>query len=449
MKALGLALLLLAISPSARAETGAALVIGQGAYSAAGLSSFSKADAAEVAAALAADGWRVQTGEDLSAAQLDETLSRFAAGVTADEPVIVYFSGLSAKGATGASGVDNVLLGVDAMPAAQTDLPTAGLPFGRLVAALNKASTGAKTIIVDAARPNRFEADWRAPPGLAEPTSFALRNAFVAMPSAPGTLAREGLFAPALAQALKRPGQSINQIMIDLSTTVDRQTGGLQTAWYSGSASSARLVVRPGEIQTEDDQQLFDQAVACGTESCLLQAAARVSDAGRTMDLRLRAVVAGVEYLPPQRRIRSAAAGTPSFVESFTEANKSSPAGMSQIGLNYLNGAGGFTKDVAQAYVWLMRAATAGDGPASYLTGMFFETGGPPVNHVDRYAAVGPFRVAAEKGVPEAQYQLGLYYYRGDAGLPKDPVLGGQWMAKAAAAGNALARDVLAGRTRP
>ncbi len=452
MKSPRLVLLLLATFVLARpawADTGAALIIGQGAYAAAGPSSFSKADAAEIAATLAAGGWRVQRGEDLTAAQLEEALSRFAAGVAPNEAVFVYYSGLSAKGAAGASGIDNVMLGVDAAPAAQGDLPAAGLPFGRLMATLNKSTTAAKVIIIDAARPNRFEADWAAPPGLAEPTSFALRNAFVVLPSPPGKLAGEGLFAPALAQALKRPGVSINQIMIDLSTVADRESGGTQAAWFSGSASSGRLAPRPGEMQAPADQQLFDQAVACGTETCLLQAAARVSDAGRAIDLRLRADVAGVEYLPPQRRAHAAAAGAPSFVESFTEANRSSAAGMSLIGHNYLNGEGGFPKDPAQAYTWLMRAAAAGDGPANYLAGMFFETGGPPVNHVDRYAAVGNFKIAADKGVPEAQYQLGLYFYRGDAGLPKDPVQGARWMTKAADAGNVRAQDVLAGRIQP
>lgn len=452
MRALGAALLIVglsALSLPASAETGTALVIGQATYATAGLSSFSKADAAEVALALAADGWRVQAEEDRTAAQLEQALSRFAAGVAPNEAVFVYFSGLSAKGAQGASGVDNILLGVDAAPASQGDLPAAGLPFGRLLAALNKAGAGAKVIVVDAARPNKFEADWLVAPGMAEPTSFALRNAFIALPAQPGKLAREGLFASALARALKQPGVSIGRSLIDLSTALDQQTGGAQSPWFSGSATSARLAPRPGGTQAAGDQQVFDEAVACGTEACLRRAASRVADAGRTMDLRLRAAVAGVEYLPPSHRQAASAAGTPSYVDSFTEANKSSAAGMSLIGHNYLKGDNGFPKDVGQAYVWLTRAATAGDGTANYLTGMFFETGGPPVNRVDRYAAVDHFKVAAALGVPEAQYQLGLYYYRGDAGLSKDPAAGAQWMAKAAAAGNAEAREIVAGRVQP
>ncbi len=452
MKAIGFLLLLLGFwSPaiSAFAQTGTALVIGQSAYSTAGVSYFSKADAAEIATVLAADGWKVQTEADLTAPQLDEALSRFAASVTPNEAVFVYFSGLSAKGAQSASGVDNIMLGVDAKPATTDDLTAAGLPLGRMLAVLNKAGAGAKVIVVDAARPNEFEARWHAQAGMAEPTSFALRNAFIAFPSQPGKLAREGLFAMALAQAMKRPGVSINQSLIDLSTALDQQTGGIQAAWFSGSAASARLVVRPGELQGADDQQLFNRAVACGTDMCLRQAAARISDPGRSMDLRLRAVVAGVENLPPPTREPIVLTGAPSYVDAFTESNKSSAAGMSLIGQNFLNGTNGFPKDAGQAYGWLMRAATAGDGPANYFTGMFFETGGPPVNHVDRFAAIEHFKLAAEKGVAEAQYQFGLYCYRGEAGLPKDPVAGAHWMSMAAAAGNAQARDVLAGRIVP
>jgi hypothetical protein len=167
------------------------------------------------------------------------------------------------------------------------------------------------------------------------------------------------------------------------------------------------------------------------------------------MDLRLRAAVAGVEYLRARRPELAEAGGPLSYIEAFTEANRSSPGGMGLIGHNYLSGENGFPKNAGQAYVWLIRAASAGDGPANYLTGMFFETGGPPVNRVDRYAAVEHFKLAAEKGVAEAQYQLGLYYFRGDGGLAKDPVLGAQWMARAAAAGNVQAKAVLAGQAPP
>jgi hypothetical protein len=417
---------------------GAALVIGQQGYAHAGQDDASHADAAAVASALAGAGWRVDTRADLSAVQLRGAVAQFAASLVPGEAALVYFSGLSAKAPATGGGVDNILLGVDAEAASPAALPACGIPFGLLIDLLDRRALPAMILILDAARPNVLEPRWGAAPGLAEPTSALLENAFVVYPAAPGHVAHEGEFVPELVKAIGRSALSVSRIMGGVSMIVDQDTGGDQVPWYSGSSASARWPLRsqnPGSSGgaggAAAESAVFDQAVACGTERCLLDAAAILSDPLRAMDLRLRAAVAGAE-LAPARPV-AAPARVPAYVESFIEANRGSAAGMGRIGQNYLHGANGFPSSAADAYPWLMRAATAGDPRSNYETALIFDTGAAPVGHVDKYAAAPLFKRAAEAGDPDAQYHLGLYYLDGQGGLPRDPGLGGQWLAKAAA----------------
>jgi uncharacterized caspase-like protein len=429
-----------AISATVNGQLGAALVIGQEAYAAAGQDATSSDDAANVGAALKRAGWRVDAQSNLTAAQLRGAMARFAGSLQTGEAALVYFSGLSAKGpeSQGGDGIDNVLLGVDAHAASQKSLATAGLPLSVLVSTLNGAHLPAMILIIDTARPNTLEAGWAVPPGLAEPTSEVLANAFIAFSAAPGRLAREGLFASELIRRIDRPGLTVMRAMSAVSLRLDQITGGEQVPWYSGSSASARWPLHaapPGAtMATPSEQSTFDQAVACGTESCLLDAASDVNDPVKSMDLRLRAAVAGAELspLPPSTKTSVA---EPSYIEAFVESNKTSAAGMSRIGQNYLHGANGFPRDDGQAYSWLMRAASAGDPRSNYETGLIFDAGAPPVGHVDKYAAAPMFKRAAEAGDRDAEYQLGLYYLKGEGGLPINADLAAEWMARAASLG--------------
>jgi hypothetical protein len=417
---------------------GAALVVGQQDYARAGQDDTSHADAAAFAAALTRAGWRVDTRSDLSTGALRGAVAQFAASLAAGEAALVYFSGLSAKGPATGGGIDNILLGVDADAAGPVALADCGMPLGSIIALLDRRAPPAMILILDAARPNALEPRWGAAPGLAEPTSALLENAFVVYPAAPGRVAHEGLFVPELVKAIDRSGFSVARIMGGVSMILDQNTGGAQVPWYSGSSASARWPLRtrnPGSGSAVEiaaaEGAVFDQAVACGTERCLLDAAAILLDPLRAMDLRLRAVVAGAEFAPA--RPAAAPGRMPSYVESFIEANRATGTGMGRIGQNYLHGANGFPMSAADAYPWLMRAATAGDPRSNYETAMIFDTGAAPVGHVDKYAAAPLFKRAAEAGDKDAQYHLGLYYLGGLGGLPKDPALGAQWLAKAAA----------------
>jgi len=443
------------IAAAAAGGFGAALVIGQETYAAAGQDSFSHADAANVGAALKGAGWRVDAQSNLTAAQLRGAIVRFAGSLNGGEAAMMYFSGLSAKssGGQGGDGIDNVLLGVDAQAVKQAALGSAGLPLSAVVSTLNGARVPAMILIIDAARSNTLEAGWAVPPGLAEPTSALLANAFIVFSAAPGRLAREGLFVPELIKRIERAGLTVMRAMSAVSLTVDQITGGEQVPWYSGSSASARWLLRapePGAPGADlSEESVFDQAVACGTESCLLGAAADVNDPLKSMDLRLRAAVAGAELAPLPASAAKSSAAAPSYVQGFVENNKSTADGMGRIAQNYLRGANGFPRDAGQAYPWLMRAASAGDPKSNYEAGLIFEAGAPPVGHVDKYAAAPLFKRAAEGGDRDAEYYLGLYYLQGEGGLVKSPDLGTQWIARAASHGQPSAITFLSRPASP
>jgi TPR repeat protein len=468
---IALAALTLVAGPAAIADDhppgqdGAALVIGEGAYKAAGSAVGAVDDARAVAGALTGAGWRVREAEDLDQAGLTREITAFAAQLKPVEPAFVYFSGLAAKAPSAKSGegVENFLLPIDADVPDREALPAAAVPLSDILAALTRAGAGAEVVVIDAARPNTLEPHWSAALGLTEPTTATLANAYVAFPAGFGRMAREGLFGAELATAIRDGSGSVNEMFLGLSTRIDQATGGAQVPWSSGSGVSSRLAIRrnvlPAAAGGASPRALYDQAVACGTEACLTEAAGEIDDPTLKIDLELRANVAGVEDVtrpspPPQLAGAPAAAPPPaphppSYVDAFIEANKRTAAGLGLIGWNYFTGSGGFPKNQGQAYIWIMRAASQGDPRANRILGLSFDQGGPLWPRVDKYGAAGYFRKAAEGGDPDGEYWLGVYYYHGDGGVPADPAQAAQWMAKAAAAGQADAQAVIAGKKTP
>ncbi len=441
--------------------TPAALVIGEGAYAHAPAAATAVPDAKLIAAALKDAGFEVDAVYDLDRAGMDAEVARFSANLKPGQPVLIYYSGLAAKApaANRAEGLDNYLLPIDAAPASQADLPKSGIALTRVLEALSAAQASAQVIVIDAARANLLEQRWGGAPGLTEPTSPILHNAYIAFPTGPGRVTREGsgpnsLFAVELDKGLRRGGVSANQMFTDISQAVEAASGGAQSPWFSGSGGSARWVMNhnPPTSRAADDLKAYNDAIACGTEACLNGAAGKLADAKLVADLRRRAeMVGGSTDFDPMAAAPAArtASGLPPFVDDFIAANQSTPGGMSQIGQGFLNGSGGFPKDDVQAFKWLGQAAANGDAKAAYLVGWFWETGRPPTGGVDRSRALPFFRQAAEQNEINAQYQMGLYYYHGYGGLLADRVQGAQWIAKAASGGQEDAKEIFFGHRAP
>ena len=107
-----------------------------------------------------------------------------------------------------------------------------------------------------------------------------------------------------------------------------------------------------------------------------------------------------------------------------------------KLGNIYVTGAKdiGFQQDYTQAAKWFRLAAEQGNVDAQYNLGTMYSNGqGVPQDYAQ---AVKWLRLAAEQGDASAQNSLGLMYGKGE-GVPEDYVQAHKWFNLAAAQGNA------------
>ncbi|MEJ2111586.1 MAG: TonB family protein [Acidobacteriota bacterium] len=111
-----------------------------------------------------------------------------------------------------------------------------------------------------------------------------------------------------------------------------------------------------------------------------------------------------------------------------------------RLGLLYLNGALGMSKDYAEAEKWIRTSAEQGYSLAQINLGMMYLQG----NGVSRnYAEAAKwFRVAAEKGQPEAEFRLGMMYLQGN-GVSRNYAEAAKWFQSAADQDNTSAQCML------
>ena len=104
----------------------------------------------------------------------------------------------------------------------------------------------------------------------------------------------------------------------------------------------------------------------------------------------------------------------------------------------------GVPQDTAEAAKWYRLAANQGDANAQYNLGATYENGrGVPQDYAE---AVKWYRLAADQGLALAQYRLGVMYGTGQ-GVPQDYVQAHKWLNLAAArfaASETEKRDVAA-----
>lgn len=108
-------------------------------------------------------------------------------------------------------------------------------------------------------------------------------------------------------------------------------------------------------------------------------------------------------------------------------AQKGDPDAEFDVGQAYRLGRG-VPVDLAQAQIWLEKAATAGHLDAETTLGLLlFDSG-------NRTGAMRWLKKAAERGEPRAMLVYGTALFNGD-GVPKDPVLAYAYVSRAAAQG--------------
>jgi len=129
-----------------------------------------------------------------------------------------------------------------------------------------------------------------------------------------------------------------------------------------------------------------------------------------------------------QKLSRSGALGS-SIMERTKEklkitAKKGDPASLYLLGQNYLNGTGGFDKDLLQAERNLREASKAGFAEAHFLLGKLL------LDLKKNEEAIEFIKLAAEKGSAEGQFELGILFAYGH-GCARDEAKARRWLNRA------------------
>ncbi len=216
------------------AEKRIALVIGNGAYQSAPLTTPAN-DAGLVAQTLQAAGFDVVGARDLDTATLRASIREFLdkANVSGPDTVAaVYFSGygLQFEG-------DNYLIPVDARLARDSDIPLEGLRASDLTKALTAVPLKARIVILDAARKNPFAKSSAQIAGgltLVQPDAGTL----IAFNAAPGTVGPDekdaySPYATALVEMIKQGGLPLNDLFEQVRLRVNDLTQGGELPWQA------------------------------------------------------------------------------------------------------------------------------------------------------------------------------------------------------------------------
>jgi len=233
---LALALLLCGAAPiqaAPSAERRIALVIGNAAYPAAPLKNPVN-DARDMARALRSLGFDVIARENASLAQMEGAVNEFWGKLKKGGAGLFYFAGhgLQVNGR-------NYLVPVDARLEAEQDARYKCMDAGLVLGRMENAGNGLNIIILDACRNNPFARSWRsADAGLAK--MDAPKGSIIAYATAPDSVAadgedKNGLYTEKLLQAMRAPGQPVEQMFKRVRDEVMRATKDKQVPWESTS----------------------------------------------------------------------------------------------------------------------------------------------------------------------------------------------------------------------
>ena len=232
-----LALFMLAcLTAEARAERRVALVIGNSAYSDAPELRNPRNDAEDVGKALAALGFEVTTGKDLTGLQLTRMVAAFTRATQGADVALFYYAGHGIQ-----ASEQNYLIPVDAKVEDEFGLKREAVALGDVIAGME---AGARTSLVflDACRDNPFVE--RLKRSLAGNRSSSIGRGLARMDltnsdtllvfaTAPGQVAADGVgrnspFTTAFLANVAAPGVEIESVMKRVTASVRALTKGQQ-----------------------------------------------------------------------------------------------------------------------------------------------------------------------------------------------------------------------------
>ncbi|MDB5592200.1 caspase family protein, partial [Enterovirga sp.] len=189
------------------------------------------ADAAAVAGELRRQGFAVDSGENLSKAELVARTERLLAEVRPGATVAFYFSGYGIQ-----AGRQNYLIPTDANIWSETDIQRDGLNLSQLIGAISGRGAAAAFIIVEGANRNPYERRFRSySTGLA-PLGSLPPGVTVILSAAPGMSLRppsgpRSPFSTELVKQMAAHGRLSTETLERTRTAVSASGGGLQVPW--------------------------------------------------------------------------------------------------------------------------------------------------------------------------------------------------------------------------
>lgn len=222
----------------AAAQTRTALIIGNGAYTAAPPLKNPPNDARDMAATLKALGFDVTTGINVGQRDMKRLIREFGQKLKAGGSGLFYFAGhgVQSKGR-------NYLIPFDAEIQSEAEVEDSGVDLNLVLNFMDEAQNGLNIVILDACRNNPFGRSFRsATSGLAQVD--APTGTLIAYATAPGTVASDGaglngLYTSELLKQMRIPGQSATDMFMRVRAEVMKTTAGKQVPWEASSLVGA------------------------------------------------------------------------------------------------------------------------------------------------------------------------------------------------------------------
>ena len=189
-------------------------------------------EADQIEAALKDTGFKVTRHRDLTSTGLRDALDAFRLSLENAGPEAVGFLYYTGHGAQHPQSRNSFLLGTEARLRGASDLAAYGIALETQKDAF--AATGVKAIIMvfDACRNVAAGGGYKS--GI---KGFSLLEASADMLIAYSTdlndVAAEGIYAPILAEEIRRPGQSAETLFANVQRKVAEKTGRKQRPWYN------------------------------------------------------------------------------------------------------------------------------------------------------------------------------------------------------------------------
>lgn len=240
-----------------------ALVIGNANYENISPLRNTKNDANLIADSLRRVGFDVTLETDLTYVSMRRAVRSFGARLRAAGPDAVglfYYAGHGVQ----SRGV-NYLLPLGAPIETEADLNFEAISAGDVINQMEFAGNTLNLLILDACRNNPFQAGFRSSSrGLARIESAS--GTLVAFAAAPGQVASDGTngnspYSAALADAMRVPGLSIEQVFKRARIAVEAATHGAQTPWEESSLKGDFFFMPPQRVAPPARPQAQAQAI--------------------------------------------------------------------------------------------------------------------------------------------------------------------------------------------